>query len=282
MDELPALGTDCHTHLFGPATQFPYQPDRAYTPSDASESDATAMLSALGLQRIVLVHASVYGENDRLLRGLEVLGDAARAIVVLGGHETSADLKEWKTKGVAGVRVNNVSNSDLSPEAVADNVAAASRQIADLGWHVQVFLSGDDLKAVLQKANELPTPLVIDHFGLLSTEPDDAELLDILLRQVSDGHCWVKLSASYRLTNLNETARQLTDLLVSANADRLLWGSDWPHPPAIRSAETRLVPQPPRDVDTKQLFSEFLANVPAKDLRQKILVDNPAALYHFT
>lgn len=279
MTELPQQGTDCHTHLFGPADKFPYVANRAYTPSDAGETEARQLLAELGLERIVLVHASVHGDNRRLFHGLEEFGSTARAVVTLQGTETSAELREWSAKGVAGVRVNNVSTSSLSPQAVAENVLAASRRVADLGWHIQVLLKGADLRAVLERATELPTPLVIDHFGLLSAEDDETR--DLLADRLSDGLCWVKLSAAYRLANARETAHALTKRFVAANPERLLWGSDWPHPPANRSQETRLVAQPFRDVDTKQLFRDFLNSVPSEDTRRRILVENPAALYRF-
>lgn len=279
MTELPQQGTDCHTHLFGPADKFPYVANRAYTPSDAGETDARQMLANLGLERIVLVHASVHGDNLRLFHGLEKLGPKSRAVATLNGNETDAELREWSARGVAGVRVNNVSTSTLSPQTVAENVLTTSRRVADLGWHVQVLLKGADLRASLEHAVELPTPLVIDHFGLLSVE--DKETCDLLEHRLAEGLCWVKLSAAYRLSGTAETAHALTDRFVAANPERLLWGSDWPHPPSNRTPETRLVAQPFRNVDTKQLLGDFLKTVPSEETRHRILVENPAALYRF-
>ncbi|UUX48925.1 amidohydrolase family protein [Nisaea acidiphila] len=279
MDQLPRNATDCHTHLFGPADLFPYAVERAYTPSDAGETDARRMLAKLGLERIVLVHASVHGDNQRLFRGLEVLGPRARAVAKIRGTETDQELRDWSSKGVAGVRVNNVSTSALSPQVVAEKVLTASRRVADLGWHVQVLLKGADLQAVLERAAELPTPLVVDHFGLLSVE--DTETLELLIQRLSEGHCWVKMSAAYRLIGTAETAHALTERFVAANPERLLWGSDWPHPPSKRTPETRLVAQPFRDVDTEQLLADFLRSVPSDETRRRILFENPAALYRF-
>lgn len=281
MAALPRHGTDCHTHLFGPADRFPYAADRAYTPSDADEDDAIRMLARLGLERIVLVHASVYADNRRLLAGLAALGEQARGVAVLAGDESPDTLRAWDAAGVAGVRVNNVSTSDLTPRAVADAIHATARRVADLGWHVQVFLQGDDLAAVLERAGDLPCPLVVDHFGLLSADgAGDRDLRELLVDRLAAGQCWVKLSAAYRLSGAG-TAAALTRRLVAANPERLLWGSDWPHPPAHRTPETRLTAQPFRAVDTRSLFDGFLAAVPSTDDRRRILVDNPAALYRF-
>jgi predicted TIM-barrel fold metal-dependent hydrolase len=280
---LPPFATDCHTHLFGPSDRFPYREDRAYTPSDAGEAEARRMLAMLGLERIVLVHASVYGDNRRLLSGLELLGAAARGVAVLGSGETAADLRDWAARGVAGVRINNVSISTMSPSAVADTVLASARRVADLGWHVQVLLRGNDLRAVLERAPTFPAPLVIDHFGHLSADAaEDQDLRDLLTDRLAAGQCWIKLSASYRLAGDGRAAaRALTRRFIAANPERLLWGSDWPHPPENRAPEMRLVPQPFRPVDTARLLADFLDTVPETVARHRILVDNPAALYRF-
>ncbi len=282
MTAVPRQGTDCHTHLFGPADQFPFSPDRAYTPDDASEADASRMLARLGLDRIVLVHASVYDRNTRLLKGLDWFGDRARGVITISGEEAKADLHRLRDRGVSGVRINNISNKDLSARAVVDRVLDLSRKVADLGWHVQVFLSGDSLRGVLKKAGEMPSPLVVDHFGLVSSGRDeDQQVRDLLLDRVGEGACWLKLSAAYRLPGEADDARALTTAFIARNPDRLLWGSDWPHPPANRSPDTRLVAQPFRAVDTQRLFEDFLDAVPDTTVRQKILVDNPTALYRF-
>lgn len=283
MASLPVNGTDCHTHLFGPADRFPYAPDRAYTPADAQEDEARRMLARLGLGRIVLVHASVYADNDRLFHGLEAFGDRARGVAVLSGRETTAELRRWRARGVAGVRINNVSNNVHSPDAVADAVHATSRRIAEHGWHVQVLLKDADLAAVLERVADLPTPLVVDHFGLLSANAErDRALQELLLANLATGRIWIKLSASYRLPGIGaETAKSLTRLFVATNPERLVWGSDWPHPPADRTPEARLVEQPFRAVETKLLFADFLGSLPSEAVRRQILVDNPAALYCF-
>ena len=122
----------------------------------------------------------------------------------------------------------------------------------------------------------------LDAEGLSADGAEDRPLRELLLARLSDGLCWIKLSASYRLPGEGAaTARALTRMFIAANPERLLWGSDWPHPPANRAPEIRLAPQPFRDVDTSRLFADFLEAVPTADLRRRILVDNPAALYRW-
>lgn len=283
MSKPPKKATDCHTHLFGPAKQFPYSEDRTYTPRTASEDDAKQMMAGLGLERIVVVHASIYGDNDRLVHGLNTLGKNARGVALLTGSESPRDLQKLDDAGVRGVRLNNISRAALSPDSVAEAIRDIGGRIADLGWHVQVFLKGDDLKAALQHLDDMPAPLVIDHFGCLSAnKPEDAELRDLLVDRLRNGLCWVKLSASYRLDGDGaKTARSLTEKLISANPERLVWGSDWPHTPLNRDPKLAKQEQPFRDINTKQLLTDFLEAVPSQALRQRILVDNPAKLYRF-
>ncbi|MBT5033041.1 MAG: amidohydrolase family protein [Rhodospirillaceae bacterium] len=283
MTDVPKLATDCHTHLFGPADKFPYAENRTYTPQTASEDDANQMLAHLGLERIVVVHASIYGDNNRLVQGLKNLGNKARGVILLTGSETTQDLQELDAAGVRGVRLNNISSAALSSDGVADAFRDIANKIADLGWHVQVFLQGDDLKAALQHLGDMPVPMVIDHFGFLSADkPENAELRELLLDRLRAGLCWVKMSASYRLGgDGRDAARRLTELLVDANPERLVWGSDWPHTPVNRDPKLRKQEQPPREVDTKQLLTDFMEAVPTQDLRHRILVDNPANLYRF-
>ncbi|MDH5749057.1 MAG: amidohydrolase family protein, partial [Rhodospirillales bacterium] len=238
----------------------------------------------LGLARLVLIHASVYGDNRRLLRGLELLGDAARGIAVLTGDEDGKALQALDACGVRGVRLNNTSNATLSPDAVADAAERIARKVADLGWHVQVLLKDDDLKAVLERLDRMPAPMVIDHFGLLAPgRPDHQATTDLLTNRIAEGRCWVKLSAPYWLgENGAETARDLTQRFIAANPERLVWGSDWPHTPPNRDPELAKREQPFRTVDTRGLLQNFLETVPDADTRRRILVVNPSSLYGFT
>lgn len=241
------------------------------------------MIAILGLTRVVVVHASVYDDNRRLLHGLEVLGGLARGVAVLIGTETQQELKAFDAQGVCGVRLNNISNVNLSPEAVTDAAIKIARRIANLGWHLQVYLKDDDLGSVLNHLADIPVPVVIDHFGCLTPEqPEQAGLLDLLTDQLAEGRCWIKLSASYRLGgNGAEAARQLTHRFIAANPERLVWGSDWPHTPAKRDPKFAKQEQPFREINTKNLLTGFLEVVPDQTLQHRILVDNPAKLYDF-
>lgn len=283
MTGIPNLATDCHIHLFGPADRFPFSENRAYTPKVADEDDTKKMMEHLGLGRVVVVHASVYGDNSRLLHGLTTLGDKARGVMLLTGSESVADLRKLDAAGIRGVRLVGTSGIPGSPDGAARFYKEIASRIADLGWHIQVYMKGDGLMAALTSLDGVPVPLVIDHFGLLSADkPEDAELRNLVMDRVAAGHCWVKLSASYRLKDGGvETARHLTHQLIGANPERLVWGSDWPHTPLNRDPKVAKIEQPFRDIDTKQLLMDFLDTVPSDEMRRRILVENPAKLYRF-
>jgi len=245
-------GCDCHVHVFD--ARFPYAAQRKYTPLDATVADLRAHLARLALERAVIVQASPYGtDNSCTLAALKELGASARAVVVI---DDDADLDALHRAGVRGARVNLETDGDRD----VGKIRRLADRVRAMGWHVQTFCRIELLKDLPR----LPVPLVVDHFGLTdSVEP--------LLALMEKRDVWVKVSAPHRLS---VDARPLLQALAAAHPDRLVWGSDWPHSPRGRRFPDR--PQPFEEVDD----AAALGLVPA-NLREKILVENPARLYDF-
>jgi predicted TIM-barrel fold metal-dependent hydrolase len=222
------------------------------------------MLHAVGLQRAVLVHPSTYGTDNRLL--LDVLRDNRnyRGIAVVDTGVSDLQLEELDRAGVKGVRVS-----------VPAQLEALAARVAPLGWHVQMYLRAPMMLELAPRLPKLPVPVVLDHFGGLSAAHAGASReLDTLLGLLGTGRIWVKLSGAYRVTVEGPPYRDVLPIaraLVGKVPDRLLWGSDWPHP--------NLQGKPmPNDGDLLGLLADW---APDESVRRRILVDNPAGLYGF-
>ena len=238
-------------HVF--AARFPYASNRKYTPQDASVAGLRAHLARLGLERVVIVQPSAYGtDNACTLAALKELGPMARAVAVIGDD---ADLDALHRAGVRGVRVNLETEGDHDIR----KIQRTAQRVAGRGWHVQVFANIKILREI-----EIDVPLVIDHFGL-------AESAEPLLALMRKRDVWVKVSAPHRLP---VDAKPILQALVAAHPDRLVWGSDWPHVPRGPRSPERVVPF--EKVDAAAALDLVPANV-----REKILVQNPARLYDF-
>jgi predicted TIM-barrel fold metal-dependent hydrolase len=238
-------------HVFD--ARFAYDAQRKYTPRDASVTELRAHLARLALDRVVVVQASPYGsDNSCTLAALDELGDCARGVAVIG---EDADLGAMHRAGIRGARVN------LETEGGRDigKIRRTAQRVARLGWHVQVFAKIEMLREI-----EIDVPLVIDHFGL-------AESAEPLLALMKKRDVWVKVSAPHRLS---VDARPIIQALAAAHPDRLVWGSDWPHVP--RGKRSPEVTQPFERVDSAAALALLPANI-----REKILVENPARLYDF-
>ena len=257
---MPPNACDCHVHVFGPASRYPFAPDRAYTPPEASLEDLLALHKRLGLERVVVVQPSVYGtDNSCTLDAVRTLGNRARAVVVI---DANSRLEEMEC--VSGVRVN------LHTGGIDDSrpIQEAAKRVAPLGWHVQTFARVSLLKGM----QPLPVPLVIDHFGLASSQSD----VDYLASLLREGNTYVKLSGTHRLPM---DPGPVVRALVEANPDRCLWGSDWPHP-GSGSRDPKVI-QPFDRIDDLASLQRLRTWVGDEALFRKILVDNPARLYDF-
>jgi predicted TIM-barrel fold metal-dependent hydrolase len=278
IDRLPAGACDCHCHVFGPAARFPYAEPRSYTPEDAPLEAYLALLDRLGFARGVLVQPSAYGRDNRaMLDALERAPQRLRGVAVGGVELNETTLRAWHAAGVRALRANEF-RRDGTP-VYHNGVRLAELMpliplLADLGWHVQLWLDARDLPDMLPVLRHIPMPIVIDHMGRMEHRHGVHHPgFQALLRGVSDGNLWAKLSGTYRLgaTPLDyPEARPFHNALVTANPEHLVWGTDWPHPR----------PEGPVP-DAARLLAIFLDWTKNAADRAAILAQNPARLYDF-
>lgn len=280
---VPNGACDCHVHIFGPDARFPLSPKRLYTPGPASIEDLLAMHRALHIDRVVVVHPSAYGlDNSCTVDAVRKLGDRARGVAVVDEATTDAMLADMHAAGVRGVRVNLESYGESDPAVARRSLTWAAKRVAPLGWHVQTYTNIAILAALQDTILALPTTLVVDHFGRAQASGGTAQPgFEQLLELLRSGKVYVKISAPYRISQqLHYTdAAPLARTMIAANPDRIVWGSDWPHPGANRRDPAVIEPFRPEDNGAAlNRLAEWITS--AAELR-KILVDNPARLYQF-
>jgi predicted TIM-barrel fold metal-dependent hydrolase len=266
----PALTCDCHFHIFGPYDQFPLSAGRTYDPPPALVPAYLEMAEKLGIQRMVVVQASVSGtDNAVTLDAVRQFGmHRARGVAVIDDSFDDAALRGLHQQGIRGVRFNMVSGNG-TPE---DQLEALARRLAPLGWHIQIYAEGGKLAEVAPLLARLPVDVVIDHCGGVKADLGVAHpQFQALLRLLDSGRAWVKV-CSYRVSAKGQPwddAGGNVQALVRAAPERCVWGTDWPHPQMDPAPEARL------------LLDQFMDWVPDAALRQRILVDNAARLYGF-
>ncbi|ORE90919.1 amidohydrolase family protein [Acuticoccus yangtzensis] len=276
---LPAGSCDCHAHIFGPAERYPYAAERDYTPHDAPLSMYAGLLHHLGFSRAVLVQASVYGtDNSQMADALEAAksephGIEWRGIAVLPESVSDAELERLNGLGVRGARLNLLNKgAGLS----FDDVKALADRLAPLDWHLQFLIDISTFADFRGRMSRLPVTSVIDHIGHFPGQlgPQSAGFQD-LLALVREGRTWVKVSGPNRFARQPvppyDDAVPLTEALVEAAPDQLVFGTDWPH--------VRLKTPMPDDGALVDEFMRWIGNDAA--IAQRILVDNPARLYGF-
>jgi predicted TIM-barrel fold metal-dependent hydrolase len=275
---LPPGACDTHAHVFGPADRFPYADDRSYTPPDAPLEKYLGMLDAIGFARGVLVQGSAHGrDNSAMLDALSRQPDRLRGIAVADADISADELRALNKGGVRGLRFNHFFRDGQLhyrggvPLSVAEKLAPV---MAKLGWHLQLWIDVKDLPDTVPVLKAIGRPVVIDHMGRTDARAGTATPgFQSLLRLLGDGGCWVKVSGAHRLSRSAPDypdSRPFHEALVRANPDRLLWGSDWPHP--------RMEGEMP---DAGRLFELFQQWTPDEATRRRILADNPARLYDF-
>lgn len=275
---LPPGACDTHCHVFGPAARFPYAEPRSYTPEDAPLEAYLALLDRLGFDRGVLVQPSAYGRDNRaMLDALRREPQRLRGVAV-GGEELNPEiLKQWHACGIRALRANEFRRNGKpyyeNGVRLAD-IKLLLPVMADLGWHLQLWVDTRDLPDLAPALAQVPVPVVVDHMGRMEHHHGvDHPGFQALLRGVGEGRLWSKLSGTYRLGATPPgyaEARPFHDALLHANPDNLVWGTDWPHPR----------PEGPTP-DAADLVRIFLEWTPVERDRQAILVDNPARLYDF-
>jgi predicted TIM-barrel fold metal-dependent hydrolase len=267
---LPPGACDTHCHVFGPAARFPYAEGRRYTPPDAPSEMLGALHRHLGISRAVLVQASAHGTDNRaMLDAIAQDPGNRRGVAMVGPTAADAELERLHAGGVRAVRYNFVRHLGGAPDyATIENMAA---RIATLGWHLVLHLDAEDLVEHEALLRRLAIPFVIDHMGRVEAGHglDQPPFLRLLaLMQLPNA--WVKVSGAERVsTALGDFTDALpyAEALVNAAPDRVLWGTDWPHP------NVRVMP------DDGALVDLLPAIAPDEARRRKLLVENPARLY---
>jgi predicted TIM-barrel fold metal-dependent hydrolase len=284
---VPPAACDCHVHVFGRAPQYPYVAQRGYTPPPAGTDDLLKLQNALSLSRVVIVQPSVYGtDNSCTLDGMRQLGpERARGVAVIDAKTTAAQLEEMHEAGIRGARVNLETGGVSDPAISRSNLNAATRRVAPLGWHVQIYTRLSVVEAVHDDVMKSDVPVVFDHFGGAQAvggvdQPGFAALLDL----VRSGKAYVKVSGHYRSSTKApafDDVAPLARALIAANPDRIVWGTDWPHPHHADPGKEFEEFTPSFDIDDGLALGLLPRWAPTAATRRKILVDNPARLYDF-
>jgi 2-pyrone-4,6-dicarboxylate lactonase len=270
----PPGAVDAHCHVFGPGAAFPYAPERKYTPCDAGKDELFRLRDWLGFSRNVIVQATCHGSDNRaMVDAVRSAGGKARGIATVDGATSDAELREMDAAGVRGVRFNWVRRLvDPKPDA---HYRAIIDRIAPLGWHVVVYFEAADLAEKWDFFTSLPVTLVVDHIGRpdVSASPDGPEFARFL-RFMERGNVYAKVSGSERMSRSGPPGYDdyvpFARKVVEAAPDRVLWGTDWPHP------NLSMVGHMPDDAWLVDLIPRI---APTATLQRKLLVDNPMRLY---
>jgi len=271
----PPGACDAHCHIFGPGGRYPYAPDRSYTPPDAPLAAFQALQSKLGLSRAVLVNASCHGtDNTVIVDAIAQSGGRYRGVANVDDGFTPADYRRLHADGFRGVRFNFVRHLGGVPDL--DEFRRVLAHIEPLGWHVDLHFDAQDLPQYDAMLRDLPVPFIIDHMGRVPTAQGLQQapfqvLLELLRR---NRNCWVKISGAERIASEGPpfaSAVPFAQALIAAGPQRVLWGTDWPHPNIARHM--------PNDGDLVDLLPLM---IPDAVTRQQVLVDNPHRLYQFT
>jgi 2-pyrone-4,6-dicarboxylate lactonase len=269
----PPGATDAHCHIFGPADRFPFAPTRSYTPPDAGLDDFERLQARLVLSRAVFVQASCHGtDNAAMVDALRRGRGRYAGVAMVDEGVSDDDLAQLHEAGVRATRFNFVAHLGGAPNL--DRFWRIVGRVIPLGWHVVLHFDAQDLPAYAELLDRMPCPYVIDHMARVDAtagidQPPFVALLDLL----RDDRCWVKISGAERLTADGpppyDDVVPYARALIDAAPDRVLWGTDWPHPN---------VRHMPDDGDLVDLLAAF---APDEATRTRILVANPARLYDF-
>ncbi|MEX2643170.1 MAG: amidohydrolase family protein [Acetobacterales bacterium] len=285
---VPPGACDTHMHVFGPPEKFPYSPKRTYTPPDATLEDYQAVTRTLGITRTVFVQPSAYADDNRcMVDAMLRMGEPARGVVVVKPDVAESELERLHDAGARGVRLNMNSVGQQDPEALVALLGPVARRIAPYDWHIQGYVGADMLPVLPSLAEALPVDLVLDHMGSLPGSSFEGHKGWPAMRALLDtGKVWVKLSGAYRVNDGVDgeygMVPPLAQALIEAAPERMVWGSDWPHTPHHGHDP---VPDghvtPYRGLDTGGLLDLLADWAREATTRQRILVDNPAALYDY-
>jgi predicted TIM-barrel fold metal-dependent hydrolase len=270
----PPKTCDSHCHIFGPADKFPYAEGRGYTPPDASFEAMQTLQATLGIERAVIVQATCHGtDNTAALDGIARSGGRYRGVAIVDDSFDLDDFKRLHDGGMRGVRFSFARHIGNAPDF--SKVNRIVDRYAPLGWHVVLYMEAADIVENAKMLEDMPVPVVIDHMGRVKTgegvEQEAFQLLLALLRDKQD--FWVKICGAERISTGGapyHDAVPFAQACIAAAPDRVLWGTDWPHP--------NIEGYMPNDGDLMSLMKLY---APDEAVRNRILVDNPARLYGF-
>ena len=268
----PPNACDCHMHIYD--SRFPIAPNATMRPPDASIEAHRLLQKRIGTARIVVVAPSTYGtDNSCTLDAMAQFGPAARGVAVVDTSVTDAELERLNDLGVRGIRFNLVQ----SGATTIDMLEPLSRRVNDFGWHVQVHMLGDQIVEAADLLRRLPSPIVFDHLARIPQPAGvDHPAFASVLKLLDTGRTWLKLSGAYMETKVGPPTyadvSKVARAYVKAAPERLTWASDWPHPTEQADAK-------PDDAILFDLLADW---TPDEATRNRILVDNPVALYGFS
>lgn len=269
---LPKGAVDAHCHVFGPSPEFPFAPERKYTPCNAGKDKLFELRDYLGFERNVIVQATCHGKDNRaMVDACRAAGDKARGIASVGPEITREELEAMHEAGVRGVRFNFVKRLvDATPKEVFLSIAD---KIKDLGWHIVVYFEAADLEELEPFLKKLPTTIVVDHMGRpdVTKGVDHPDFQRFIRLMEENENIWSKVTCPERLTVQGTPYDDVVPFyqaIVDRFEDRVLWGTDWPHP-NMKSH----MPDDGALVD----YIPKIARTPTQ--QQKLLVDNPMRLY---
>lgn len=269
----PPGAVDAHCHVFGPGERFPYAPERKYTPCDAPKEKLWELRDHLGCSRNVIVQATCHGADNRaLVDALRASDNLARGVATVKNDITDDQLAELDAAGVRGVRFNFVKR--LVDALPFDALQQIAERIKDLGWHIVIYFEAHDLPELYDFFTSLPTVVVVDHMGRPDvTKPVDGPEFDLFIKMMREhSNFWSKVSCPDRLSREGppdySDVRSFARRVVETFPDRVLWGTDWPHP----NMKSHMP-------DDGQLVDVIPHIAPTPDLQRKLLIDNPMRLY---
>jgi predicted TIM-barrel fold metal-dependent hydrolase len=268
----PPLACDAHCHVFGPAARFPYDPKAAYTPEDAPFEALQALHARLGLERAVIVHASCHGPDMRAtLDAIARSNGRYRGTAIIDETYGDREFQKMHDGGIRGVRFNFVRHLGGRPDM--GFFRRTVERLDTMGWHLILHLDAQDLPELEPVFRTLPVPFVIDHMGRVKAADGlDQPPFKVLLEAMKNERCWVKICGAERVSSKGPPFTDAVPFgraLVAAAPERILWGTDWPHP------NVKWMP------DDAGLLELFPSMVPDAKLQRQILIDNPARLYGF-
>jgi predicted TIM-barrel fold metal-dependent hydrolase len=284
---VPADACDCHTHIHGDPDQFPFFAGRIYTPETALPEEMAALHRALRVKRVVIVTPSVYGtDNSGTLYGMKPRGADARGVAVIDDKTADGDLDAMHKAGMRGIRLNLATGGSNDPALARQRFQSALPRMASRNWHIQIYTNLAVIAGIKDLVLAAPVPVVFDHFGgaqaaLGLTQPGFADLVAL----VASGKAYVKISGAYRASTQAPDYPDVAPLaraLIAANAERIVWGTDWPHPNSVTGPGRKVTDISPLwQIDDGALMNQLPAWTPEPATRKTILVDNPARLYGF-